>query len=65
MATKKKKLPKSKPRAPKADRHEEWLLGLIAVSESNATAQGTSIDDLFAQQAARIRAELAEYRAKK
>lgn len=44
---------------------EEYLENLIALSEKNVTSQGTSIDELFAQQAAKLRKELEELRKNK
>lgn len=41
---------------------EEHLEHLIAVSMSNVTSQGTSIDEFFEQQANRLRKELEELR---
>jgi hypothetical protein len=43
---------------------EEWLEHLILVSERAITEHGNSIDEFFAQQAARLRKELEELRLK-
>lgn len=65
MAKKKplKKKPARKSAPVKSDQ-ELWLEKLIMLSEKNVTSQGTSIDELFTQQAARLRKELEELRKK-
>jgi hypothetical protein len=67
MAKKKKaprKKPAEKPTTP-TSRDEAWLEKLIALSEKQVTNQGTSIDELFTQQANRLRKELEELRKNK
>lgn len=44
---------------------EERLLQLIEISEKQITGHGSSIDELFQNQANRARKELEELRAKK
>lgn len=44
---------------------EERLENLIRASENAITKQGTSIDDFFKQQSARLKKELEVLRAKK
>ena len=62
---KKKKAPKPTKRVKFVKRtHGDWLLHLIKVSEDAITGQGTSIDEFFSQQAARLRRELEEWKAK-
>lgn len=44
--------------------NEDWLLHLIKVSENAVTGQGSSIDEFFTQQAARLKKQLQELRKK-
>jgi hypothetical protein len=62
----KKKVTKKKFKAPKRIRktEEDRLMDLINASERAITTQGTVIDDIFKNQAARLRKELEELRLK-
>jgi hypothetical protein len=63
MATKKKskKTTKKYPEISK----EEFLEKLVALSERNVTGYGTSIDQLFTDQANKLRKELEELKGNK
>jgi hypothetical protein len=63
MATKKKS--KVTKRKPEPINQEQFLEKLIELSERSVTKQGTSIDQLFENQALRLKKQLEELRKNK
>jgi hypothetical protein len=64
MATKKKSKKTTKKEYPVITR-EQFLEMLITLSERNVTGYGTSIDQLFTDQANRLRKQLEELKGNK
>lgn len=61
MATKKKKTPAKKKLVTKINAREEFLLLLIELSERQILPNQDSLNEVFSQQASRLKRELSEY----